>query len=96
MAEFVVGLIVSLPGLITSCAELYDLSVKARGHDPELDRVITRVELEQLRFALWLQHVGLVENGQAKLALPPAVQTMLYHHMNDIKGLLPLKFTDDI
>lgn len=85
----ITGLIMGLPGLVTACADLYKLTVAARNFDHDVNIVICRAAVEQMKFAFWLQDVGFVEGAKPKLKLPPAAQTMIVNLLEGVKGAMP-------
>lgn len=80
------GLIVGLPGLVTSCADLYKLTVKVRHKNHDVNIVVCRVGVEQMKFACWLEDVGFVEGTKPMLKLPPAAQNVMINLLQGIQG----------
>jgi hypothetical protein len=83
----IVGLIAGLPGLVTACADLYKLTVAARNFSHDVQMVVYQADVEQWKFAYWLQDVGFVEGVRPKLRLPRAVQPTVVHQLQGIKGV---------
>lgn len=81
------GLIAGLPGLVTSCADLYRLTITARHFDHDLNIIVCMAAVEQMKFAYWLQDVGFVEGSYPKLKLPPGLQITVMSMLQAVKGL---------
>ena len=84
----IIGLVGSLAGLATACADLYKLTVAARNFGHDVHMVVNRVDIEQWKFALWLQDVGFVEGANPKLKLAPAVQLTLVRLLEGVRGAM--------
>jgi len=80
------GLVLGLPGLIVTCADLYRLTVTALNYNHDVKVIICRVGVEQMKFAFWLEDVGFVEGSKPTLKLPPAFQSILMNLLQNIKG----------
>ncbi|RPA95382.1 hypothetical protein L873DRAFT_1829838 [Choiromyces venosus 120613-1] len=59
----IAGLIVSLSGLFTSCLQIYDLISTAASHGPDFQVMLCKIEVEQLRFFLWGETMGLIPSS---------------------------------
>jgi hypothetical protein len=80
------SIILGLPGLVTACADLYKLSVAARHRSHDMDVIVCRIEVEQMKFSCWLEDVGFVEGSQPMLKLPPAGQVLMANLLKRIEG----------
>lgn len=63
------GLIISLPGVVVSCADFYRKVLISRriGRDGAL--LLTKVAIEQAKFHDWLSQAGFLDGAQQKLHL---------------------------
>lgn len=82
----VAGFIVGLPGLITSCVDLYKLMVTAHNFEYAVRIVVHKVSVEQLKFAYWLQDVGFTEGARTNLKLSPVTQETIKRQLELLRG----------
>lgn len=79
------GLILSVPGLVVSCADFYRRVLMSRriGRDGAL--LLTKVAIEQAKFHDWLSREGFLEKTQPKLRLNLTASQVVHSAMEGIK-----------
>ncbi|PWW74196.1 hypothetical protein C7212DRAFT_359104 [Tuber magnatum] len=59
----VTSLVAGIPGLFTSCLQIYGLISSAASHGPDFQVMLSRVDVEHARFLLWGGTVGLIQSS---------------------------------
>ncbi|KAF4994326.1 hypothetical protein FDECE_13158 [Fusarium decemcellulare] len=84
------GLILGLPGLVVACADLYKLTVASRNFDHDVQIVVCKAAVQQMRFAYWLQSVGFVQGTKPTAKLPLTAQKAVKGLLESVQATLKL------
>jgi hypothetical protein len=80
------GLISGLPGLLMACVSTYKLVVAIKGLDHEGEILMTKVALEQVKFALWLEDAGFSpDSNSPTIRLQPFMQNVVKQTISTMK-----------
>ncbi|KAK3371790.1 hypothetical protein B0T24DRAFT_630422 [Lasiosphaeria ovina] len=82
------GFVVGLPGLISSCANVYQLVVNARRLNTEGSLIVVKLAVEQVKFHIWLGKAGLLRGSVSSLNLHPVAQKVLQGILEGVKVTL--------
>jgi len=80
-----VGLIIGLPGLVTACTQIYELTVNAQRMGEEGLLLVTKIVIEQAKFQAWLEDAGWLSDSGPRLALRPVMQKVVYDTLQGIQ-----------
>lgn len=79
------GIIIGLPGLVTSCVDIYTLVVTSRRIGDDGVLIITKIAIEQAKFQVWLESVGFLPDQTPSLTLRPVLQKVLRDTLAGVK-----------
>ncbi|KAG0640174.1 prion-inhibition and propagation-domain-containing protein [Tuber brumale] len=71
----ILGIVAAIPGMFTSCLEVYGLISSAASHGLDFQVMLSRVDVEHARFILWGGTVGLIQSStsSAGSAIDPRI-----------------------
>ena len=89
----VLALLTGLPGLVTACAEIYELTLRARRIGTDGAIILTKIGNEQAVFQVWAWRTGLMfvdDEHKPDILRNPVIGPLLVQNLESIKCTLNL------
>ncbi|EXJ53414.1 uncharacterized protein A1O5_13348 [Cladophialophora psammophila CBS 110553] len=80
-----ISFVTGLPGLVTACAQIYELTVTARRMGDEGVLLVYKTVIEQAKFQAWLEDAGWLSDSGPNRSLRPVMQKVVFDTLQAIK-----------
>ena len=79
------GLVLGIPALIVSCANVYELALHARRIGPDGALIVTKFGNEQAAFHVWLWQTGFLKQLEPDILKNPVIGQVVVRNLESIK-----------